>query len=807
MDTTTNTIPDEDGAFRGRDPGRDEPSKRDLAILSACCEPLMPQQIVQRTGIPKSSVHRRIRWLEKHGYLIRVGVSFVVSETGKSILAKLPAPASPLAALERMWAFLKMMPSNLHAALCSLILLARIARRDQLSPDHNPAFLLLGPSQKLKSWTLRLLCRLLGVPPEQAIILMPQVRPRSLITRLDAKGEPTHVNPALSGPFVGLEESSQANRSVWQDAVTLVQGDLKIRVDQNTIDLRAVVIMEMNYKDAKSRDIEKKSGFDVPRLRRFITADLGSLQFSSVAVAAAHDFLAGLSKDDEPDLPIAPKEALPQDGQRYIEQTLRTCVREEFADHICRGRLITLTRAARALFPLALDAAKLVIRLAFTLFETTGYVADGWKERLDHLDTPGSCRVETPAMEMTTNAMSTIARNQVFEKELTLIESHKMAALIRVLRRLQERGVDESEVFMLLDDTARLLELNHVMLRLGVNAAAIDALMAIKYHTRPLGLAVEEIVGAVVELQDLHRIGFTLQTARAVAWHLRNNDPTGDNANEALNLQTELAHQGVSLRDFVDGLNQEIEWASQQKQRLHQENEYLEAQKETLRSERCQLDQEVVDKSTELDDLSVQLQQVEKKLSKTDQILEDARHEYEELRAKSLTTLTIHNLFFNPAYGLNGEEQVLVWQFLDAARQGFDREKVQQLATRLTDIGLKMAEHLPTPSNQHDRLQKTLKEMADELTNKGRQIEDARKTLDTLASCHVLLQALNVILNPQPGQELLRTQLLPEMKKAVDLLCSTYPTADWQSKFTEACLKLHTLLYGGLQNPGAQGNA
>ncbi len=334
--------------------------------------------------VPKPTLYRRVDRLLALGFLRRRGETYRATETGMAALAQVQERNTDAGSelLEARWPFLRLFPTPVHAALAELVLFARIVRRDGLTDDRHPGFILLGPTQKLKSWLIKALCSLMGSTPDRCRVPMMQVRSRGLLARLDAKGRKVYQSDALKEPLLWGEEFSLADARVKRDVEALLHGTKRIKIENESVLVEAVPVLELNPR-RREGTLEEKIGLDAPRIRRSIVCDFSAVNVLPKHKAESQELLEQLRKCSPIQLPPG-KEAPGAASQALVDEVLAQCVRPEWADYVDASRILGLVAGAATILPEP-EAARRVLSSYLTIAETTGFAHPGWRMKLSRL--------------------------------------------------------------------------------------------------------------------------------------------------------------------------------------------------------------------------------------------------------------------------------------------------------------------------------------------------------------------------------------------------------------------------------------
>jgi DNA-binding Lrp family transcriptional regulator len=198
--------------------------KQNRELLELCRGAQNLNGLAAVTVISRATVNRRLRKLVDAGFIVHENAMYRTTDAGRTRLDRAVNPVVAQARkLADIWPFLKLLPS-VHRALIILILGALIARKSQHNHDRHPGFVLLGPTMRLKSHLMKVLCAALGLYVEKCHIQIMEQRGRGLIIRLDGKGEKVYESEHLSQPLCWLDEVSLADKSVKKDIIAKIFG-------------------------------------------------------------------------------------------------------------------------------------------------------------------------------------------------------------------------------------------------------------------------------------------------------------------------------------------------------------------------------------------------------------------------------------------------------------------------------------------------------------------------------------------------------------------------------------------------------
>lgn len=356
-----------------------------MVLLQALHEPMTPAALFERAGIPRSTGYRILEKLIGQGGVVAEGDLVRLSDAGKARVMGNPAQ-DDVRPLERLWPWLRLLPTVLHRAFLILALFTLSARRSNCVDDRHPGLILLGSTQLLKSWLCKILCFLAGSTPDRCRVPMQQVRQRGLLVRLDAKGEISYTSEQLAEPFLWLEEFSLAEPGVLRDVTALMQGAKTLRIENQKIDVAAVPLLEMN--PVKNSDVLcERLGLRPERIRRNFVADFSAIKVTRAMRASAGEVAARIKEVGALSIPPAAANPLAKETLELIDDAMSSLVMPEMIDYVDPSRIHTAVLGARAWLS-ERDAVHETLWCWCELAESTQFLVKNWRARLASLLTP-----------------------------------------------------------------------------------------------------------------------------------------------------------------------------------------------------------------------------------------------------------------------------------------------------------------------------------------------------------------------------------------------------------------------------------
>jgi hypothetical protein len=255
-------------------------------------EPGAVKGFIVSSGLPKTSVYRRLKELKARGLIASDRGGHHTSPSGLAELDRAARGRSQDPELERLLPHLRLMPTRVHRAVFFLAICAVIARREELRPDHHPGFLLFARPLRWKTWLAAAICHALGLDPAEHVILCPSESGRSLLTRRGATGLTVTARKILESPFVAFDEYLRATREIRRFVYVFLHGRKVVPYENATLNLEPVPMLITNPLPGKP--LPECVGLDEGMMRRCIACDLGEVPIPEQLVSAGDEILERL---------------------------------------------------------------------------------------------------------------------------------------------------------------------------------------------------------------------------------------------------------------------------------------------------------------------------------------------------------------------------------------------------------------------------------------------------------------------------------------------------------------------------------
>lgn len=439
-------------------------------ILEHLREPHTAAEIIPLSGSTRATVYRRLKELLSTGMISQTGETYRASDAGLRLLDG--GGVSPARPLEKIWPWLNLLPTDLHKGAATLAFFALIARRSNSVEDCHPGLILLGPTQRWKSWLIKILCHLAGTTAESCRVQMQQVRQRGLLVRLDAKGAVTYVLEQLKQPFLWLEELSLAEPGVRRDVTALMQGTKEIRIENQTLCVDAVPLIESNPVKREG-SLSERLGLKPERARRNLIADFTSVEISRAIRPEVGARLEQIRSLNPLALPPATLKTLSAGTQEMIHEVIEQLVRPEMIDFVDASRIMALVLGASAVLVDEVDAAVEVLWCWSALAESTGFLVPEWRTRLAGILSPAPSQSQSLSQSQPKSHAeiepNTTVLNQAYSEGGADMNRYKLDEVL-----LEHKNIMDESGLQVPEDSARIRGLAGVLAAFKKKGVPID---------------------------------------------------------------------------------------------------------------------------------------------------------------------------------------------------------------------------------------------------------------------------------------------------------------------------------------------
>ena len=225
-----------------------------------------------------NTCRQRLNKLLRYNYLAKPRYGeYALSEKGRRFVEELSVPVAPDLKDPKLKKLIGMLPTELHRALFRLLLSGVIAKYhlSDIFDDGYPAFILGGETKSFKTALANVVCRLLGLKPEESIYpLFTAIAGEFGVRRFRTKEQKFTIaaSPLFRQPFVCLDEFDKVtDRDTRRNILFFLDGRRKFTVEGEIVENRVCTLVTLNIKIGK--DGIERFGVPTPYIRRSIVAD------------------------------------------------------------------------------------------------------------------------------------------------------------------------------------------------------------------------------------------------------------------------------------------------------------------------------------------------------------------------------------------------------------------------------------------------------------------------------------------------------------------------------------------------------
>jgi len=333
---------------------------------------------------------QRLNKLLRYNYLAKPGYGeYALSDNGRRFIEELTLPVAPNLKDSKLKKLIDMFPTELHKSFFRLLLSGIIAKHHLADAydDGYPAFILGGDTKSFKTALATVVCKLLGLKPEETIYPMfSAIAGEFGIRRFRSKGDSYHISasPLFKQSFVCLDEFDKVTgRDTRRNALFFLDGRNKFSAEGEPVENRTCTMLTLNTRIGR----EGVTRFDIPEpyIRRSIVADtehvrmeLKDIDLVAKKIFEKKDFpLINLDK-----LRLTGTE-LPNDVFTCLRNLLLGCTEETFQGLVDTRPLVILTLGRSTL--LGGDVREAMYQTLWDrliCLESLGGTVAGWREKV-----------------------------------------------------------------------------------------------------------------------------------------------------------------------------------------------------------------------------------------------------------------------------------------------------------------------------------------------------------------------------------------------------------------------------------------
>jgi hypothetical protein len=314
---------------------------------------------------------------------------YALSKKGRHLIDELTLPVVHDLKDSKLKKLVDMLPTELHQMFFRLVLSGVIAKHclADTYDDGYPSFLLGGKTKSFKTALATIVCKVLGLKPEENIYpLFSGIAGEFGVRRFRAKGEGFHItaSPFFKQTFVCLDEYDKViDRDTRRNVLFFLDGRRKFPVEGETIENRTCTMVTLNTKIGEGSIT--RFGIPAPYIRRSIVADTEHvhMELRDVDLVAKRIFeMKDFPKIDLGKLRITHTE-LPEDLFNCLRNLLMNCTDEAFLGLIDTKPLVILVLGRSAL--LGGDVREAMYQTLWdrlACLESLGGVVAGWREKV-----------------------------------------------------------------------------------------------------------------------------------------------------------------------------------------------------------------------------------------------------------------------------------------------------------------------------------------------------------------------------------------------------------------------------------------
>ena len=229
-------------------------------------------------SINYNTLRQRMGKLRRYGYISKPSYGeYALTGKGRQFVEELTLPVAPDLKDPKLKKLIDMLPTELHRAFFRLLLSGIIAKYhlSDVYDDGYPAFILGGETKSFKTALAKVVCRLLGLKPEENIYpLFSAIAGEFGIRRFRTKEQKFTIaaSPLFRQPFVCLDEFDKViDRDTRRNVLFFLDGRQKFTVEGERVENRVCTMVTLNTRIGK--DGIERFGIPAPYIRRSIVAD------------------------------------------------------------------------------------------------------------------------------------------------------------------------------------------------------------------------------------------------------------------------------------------------------------------------------------------------------------------------------------------------------------------------------------------------------------------------------------------------------------------------------------------------------
>jgi predicted transcriptional regulator len=340
------------------------------------------------SGINYNTFRQRLDKLLRYKYIAKPGYGkYALTEKGKRFVEELTISVATDLKDPNLKKLIDLLPTELHRAFFRLVLSGVIAKYhlSDVYDDGYPAFILGGETKSFKTALANVMCKLLGLKPEENIYpLFSAIAGEFGIRRFRDKGDNFHIaaSPLFKQSFVCLDEFDKVTeRDTKRNVLFFLDGRQNFLVEGQLVENNVCIMLTLNTKIGK--ECIARFGIPEPYIRRSIVADTEHVrvELKDVDLVAKKIFeMKDFPRIDLGRLHLIHSE-LPNDMFTCLRNLLIGCTDDSFQGLIDTRPLVMLTLGRSVL--LGGDAREAMYQTLWdrlTCLESLGGTEAGWRE-------------------------------------------------------------------------------------------------------------------------------------------------------------------------------------------------------------------------------------------------------------------------------------------------------------------------------------------------------------------------------------------------------------------------------------------
>lgn len=285
--------------------------------------------------------------------------------------------------LQSLYPPLKKVPTVTHEAIIELLWAEVCDRQWPEKEDHHLNFLTFGDTFTWKTSCAQFCAYMISGEEITAYLIEPSTESGgSLLVRKKATGEIASERGVLQKPYLCLEDYHQAKSDRKAAAVHLLKGRTRVPMENGTLDIRCVTMVNLNPDPTKPDNLFDRTGFDAPQIRRFVPCNLDAIKLPNLrrigqeALDAARQ--TGALELKEPVASCRP------DREEMIEWA-ETLFTQEGQPHIDIEGLLNIARGMTGYGLSPSKAIRWVLYKVSLPYHTVGWLRPKWVEGADKM--------------------------------------------------------------------------------------------------------------------------------------------------------------------------------------------------------------------------------------------------------------------------------------------------------------------------------------------------------------------------------------------------------------------------------------